>query len=134
MKTFKADFLISYADTDAGGVVYHSRYIDMAERARMMMLPEMGVRCRDLEKAEKPCGFMIHKLEIEYKRPAFLEDVLTVETQVLRIGGATFDLLQTVKRGDETLVEIKVYALAVAGVGKPTRIPAPIREKFAAVM
>ena len=100
----------------------------------MMMLHEMGVRCRDLEKAEKPCGFMIHKLEIEYKRPAFLEDVLTVETQVLRIGGATFDLLQTVKRGDETLVEIKVYALAVAGVGKPTRIPAPIREKFAAVM
>lgn len=134
MKTFKADFLISYADTDAGGVVYHSRYIDMAERARMMMLHEMGVRCHDLEKAEKPCGFMIHKLEIEYKRPAFLEDVLTVETQVLRIGGATFDLLQTVKRGDETLVEIKVYALAVAGVGKPTRIPAPIREKFAAVM
>ena len=134
MKTFQSRFSICYADTDAGGVVYHSRYIDMAERARMMMLHEMGVRCRDLEKAEKPCGFMIHKLEIEYKRPAFLEDVLTVETQVLRIGGATFDLLQTVKRGDETLVEIKVYALAVAGVGKPTRIPAPIREKFAAVM
>lgn len=134
MKTFKADFLISYADTDAGGVVYHSRYIDMAERARMMMLHELGISCRDLEKAEKPCGFMIHKLEIEYKRPALLEDELTVETQVLRIGGATFDLLQTVKRGDETLVEIKVYALAVAGVGKPTRIPAPIREKFAESM
>ena len=134
MKTFQAHFSICYADTDAGGVVYHSRYIDMAERARMEMLHELGISCRDLEKAEKPCSFMIHKLEIEYKRPALLEDELTVETQVLRIGGATFDLLQTVKRGDETLVEIKVYALAVAGVGKPTRIPAPIREKFAAVM
>ena len=53
MKTFKADFLISYADTDAGGVVYHSRYIDMAERARMEMLHELGISCRDLEKAEK---------------------------------------------------------------------------------
>lgn len=134
MKIFKAFFPISYADTDAGGVVYHSRYIDMAERARMAMLHELGIRCRDLEKAEKPCGFMIHKLEIEYKRPAFLEDDLTVETQVLKIGGATFDLLQTVKRGDETLVEMKVYALAVAGVGKPTRIPAPIREKLAESM
>ena len=134
MKTCKAKFLISYADTDAGGVVDHSRYIDMAERARMVMLHEMGIRCRDLEKAEKPCGFMVHKLEIEYKRPAFLEDVLTVETQVLKIGGATFDLLQTVKRGDETLVEMKVYALAVAKVGKPTRIPAFIREKFEAVV
>ena len=134
MKIFKASFPISYADTDAGGVVYHSRYIDMAERARMAMMHEMGIRCRDLEKAEKPCGFMVHKLEIEYKRPAFLEDELTIETQVLKIGGATFDLLQTVKRGGETLVEIKVYALVVADVGKPTRIPAAIREKFAAVM
>ena len=51
MKTFQAHFSICYADTDAGGVVYHSRYIDMAERARMEMLHELGISCRDLEKA-----------------------------------------------------------------------------------
>lgn len=134
MKKFSAKFLMCYADTDAGGVVYHSRYIDLAERARMEMLHEMGIYCRELEKSEKPIGFMVHRLEIDYKRPAYLEDELTVETEVLKIGGATFDLLQTIKCGDDVLVELKVFVLTVAGIGKPTRIPAWIREKLTAMM
>ena len=126
-------FLICYADTDAGGVVYHSRYIDLADRARMEMLHRLGIFCRDMEKSEKPVGFMVHRLEVDYKRPAFLEDELVVETKLLKMGGATFDLLQTVKRGEEVLAELKVFVLTVAAVGKPTRIPADIRTKLSEI-
>ena len=135
MKTFVSKkFLMCYADTDAGGVVYHSRYVDLAERARMEMLHELGVCCREMAAAEKPVGFMVHHMEIDFKRPAYLEDELVVETSVLKVGGATFDLAQTVKRGDEVLVELKVCVLTAAGIGKPTRIPAEIRTKLTGIL
>ena len=77
---------------------------------------------------------MVHHMEIDFKRPAYLEDELVVETSVLKIGGATFDLAQTVKRGDEVLVELKVCVLTAAGIGKPTRIPAEIRTKLTGIL
>ena len=130
MKTYMP-VSICYEDTDAGGVVYHSKYLGFAERARMHFLHEHGVFCKERAQGEKPCGFMIRHCEIDYKKPAVLEDELIVETEILEMRGAGFDCLQTVKRGEETLVEMKSQAVCVTPAGKPTRIPENVRTKLA---
>ena len=134
MKSFSYPYMVCYADTDAGGVVYHARYIDMAERARMAMLMELGLSCREALQSEKPFGLMIRKIEAEYIKPAFLEDRLTIETRLISMGGATMEFVQDVKRGEELLVSMKLTAFTVSGVGKPTRIPPVMREKLAALL
>lgn len=134
MKNFSYPYLVCYADTDAGGVVYHARYIDMAERARMVMMIGLGLSCKKALESEHPVGIMVRKIEAEYIRPAFLEDELTVETRFTAVGGATMDIVQEIKRGDELLVSLKLTAFTVSGVGKPTRIPTEMREKLTALL
>ncbi len=124
---------VCYEDTDAGGVVYHSKYLGFAERARMNFLHEHGIYCKEMAQSEKPCGFMLNHCEINYKKPAYLEDELIVETELLELRGAGFDCLQIVKRGEEVLVEIKVCVCCVTSEGRPTRIPANIRSKLAEI-
>ena len=132
MKTY-TPINICYEDTDAGGVVYHSKYLGFAERARMDFLHEHGIYCKDMAAAEKPCGFMVKQCELVFQKPARLEDELIVETEILELRGAGFDCLQIVKRGEETLVEIKLQIVCVTPSGKPTRIPPDIRTKLAEI-
>ncbi len=132
-KTFSYSHLVCYEDTDAGGVVYHSKYLNFAEQARMSFLHENGITCKEMAQSEKPCGFMIKHCEIDYRRPAVLEDKLIVETTVLELRGAGFDCLQVVKRGEETLVEMKLQVVCVTPAAKPTRIPENIRTKLAEI-
>ncbi|MBR1778503.1 MAG: YbgC/FadM family acyl-CoA thioesterase [Alphaproteobacteria bacterium] len=132
MKTYMP-INICYEDTDAGGVVYHSKYLGFAERARMFFLHEHGITCKEMAQSEKPCGFMIRHCEIDYKKPAYLEDELIVETELLELRGAGFDCFQIVKRGEETLVEIKLQVVCVAADGRPMRIPGEIRTKLAEI-
>lgn len=132
MKTY-TPVSICYEDTDAGGVVYHSKYLGFAERARMDFLHEHGIYCKDMAAMEKPCGFMVKRCELDYRTPARLEDDLVVETEIQELRGAGFDCLQTVKRGDETIVEIKLQIVCVTTGGRPTRIPPEIRTKLAEI-
>ncbi|MBO4519962.1 MAG: YbgC/FadM family acyl-CoA thioesterase [Alphaproteobacteria bacterium] len=133
MKTFLYSHLVCYEDTDAGGVVYHSKYLNFAEQARMSFLHENGITCKEMAQSEKPCGFMIKHCEIDFKRPGCLEDELIVETTLLELRGAEFDCLQVVKRGEETLVEMKLQVVCVTPAGRPTRIPENIRTKLAEI-
>ena len=130
MKTYMP-INICYEDTDAGGVVYHANYLGFAERARMLFLHERGITCKEMMQGEKPCAFMIKHCEIDYKRPALLEDDLVVETEILELRGAGFDCLQVIKRGEETLVEMNLQVVCVTPAGRPTRIPENIRNKLA---
>ena len=132
-KTFSYSHLVCYEDTDAGGVVYHSKYLNFAEQARMSFLHENGITCKEMAQSEKPCGFMIKHCEIDFKRPGYLEDELIVETTVLELRGAGFDCLQVVKRGEETLVEMKLQVVCVTSGGRPTRIPENIRTKLSEI-
>ncbi|MBO4643162.1 MAG: YbgC/FadM family acyl-CoA thioesterase [Alphaproteobacteria bacterium] len=133
MKTFLYSHLVCYEDTDAGGVVYHSKYLNFAEQARMSFLHENGITCKEMAQSEKPCGFMIKHCEIDFKRLGCLEDELIVETTLLELRGAGFDCLQVVKRGEETLVEMKLQVVCVTPAGRPTRIPENIRTKLAEI-
>ena len=123
------DLRIYYQDTDAGGIVYHSNYLDYAERARSEFLRDVGLPVNDL--LERDVAFVIKKAEINYKSPARLEDLLTVHTSIGEIRGASMVMNQTIKRGDMDLVDIVLQAVFVnPKTMSPIRLPADLKEKF----
>ena len=125
----KMDLRIYYQDTDAGGIVYHSNYLDYAERARSEFLRDVGLPVNDL--LERDVAFVIKKAEINYKSPARLEDLLTVHTSIGEIRGASMVMHQAIKRGDMELVDIVLQAVFVnPKTMSPIRIPADLKEKF----
>jgi acyl-CoA thioester hydrolase len=106
---------IYYEDTDAGGVVYHANYLKFAERARTEALRLAGIDQSDLREDHK-VAFAVRHLEIDYIKPAMLDDLLTIETTIHEIGKVSVTMQQTIRRGDVTLTSLKVK-LAVVGAG-----------------
>ncbi|MDR1361149.1 MAG: thioesterase family protein, partial [Rickettsiales bacterium] len=104
-----------YADTDAGGIVYHARYIEIAERARMNWLRGAVVPDGDI-------GFVIRELSIKYKKPLRLGDDFTVETRVLDIGAASIKIEQKFVKNDEIYAILSGTAAYIGADGKPKRI------------
>src|SRR6266568_207105 len=87
---------VYYEDTDAGGVVYHANYLGYFERGRTEFLREQGLSVRDLH--EQGYIFPVVRLEIDYRAPAVLDDLLRVATEVLEVGKTSFTLGQQVLR------------------------------------
>ncbi len=89
-------FRVYYEDTDAGGVVYHANYLRFAERARTEALRDAGIPHAEMVERYSVM-FMVHRAEIDYVRPAMLDDLLVVETETLDVGGASVVLRQVVR-------------------------------------
>ncbi len=73
--------LVAYADTDAGGVMYHGRYVELAERSRLLALHQLGW---SMERLQQELGVVpvVHKLQANFRRPARLEQWLDVATSI----------------------------------------------------
>jgi acyl-CoA thioester hydrolase len=114
---------IYYEDTDAGGVVYHANYLGYFERGRTEFLRERGLSVAVL--AEQGCIFPVVRLELDYRAPAFLDDLLRVETEVLTVGKTSFTLAQQVVRviDDRLLAAGKVTLVCTSGTLKARRLP-----------
>ena len=120
---------VYYEDTDAGGIVYHANYLKFAERARTEFLNELGLSNSDMMKQDT--AFVVSKIEIEYKRPALLEEKLSVETTIEKLGAATLILNQNVMRQNKLLAALKVSVVVVSmSEKKAIRIPEIIRNTF----
>jgi len=114
---------IYYEDTDAGGVVYHANYLHFMERARTEWLRERGY---ELNKLEQEFGFLfaVRSIDIDYLKPAHLNDLLRIEVSLARQGKASLDLDHEIFR-DETLVcraKIKLAGFA-SGSFRPMALP-----------
>ncbi|MEO7464283.1 MAG: tol-pal system-associated acyl-CoA thioesterase [Nitrosospira sp.] len=121
---------VYYQDTDAGGVVYHSTYLDFMERARYEWLRDMGFDIHSLVQVHKVI-FMVRSLNIEYFKPALLDDLLHITAQAAEIGRSRITLSQHVLRGGVTLVSATVPAVCVGADSlKPVSVPAPLRHKL----
>ena len=120
---------IYYQDTDVGGVVYHSKYIDFAERARMELLIKENVPPSVLQEKYN-AGLMVRSCNIVYYAPAKLEDEITVETQVSELKGATMVFKQTVYKGKVKLVVMDIVAVCVNLNYKPVRLPDDLRVRL----
>jgi acyl-CoA thioester hydrolase len=130
MTSHKIDIRIYYEDTDAGGVVYHANYLKFGERARSEFLRHIGHECGNLEK-EFGFIFVVKHIEVEYIRPAFLDDALTIVTTLTEMKNSSFRMLHEVKRGEEILCQLYVTLVCVdTNTIKPIRIPDEIRTGF----
>jgi acyl-CoA thioester hydrolase len=122
---------VYYEDTDFSGVVYHASYLRFLERGRTEFLRAHGLEHRTMFESTEPFHFVVFKMSIDFRRPALMDDLLSVETRIEAIGGASIEMAQAISRGDEILVAARVKIAVVAG-GKAIRIPAPLAAKLKA--
>lgn len=110
---------VYYEDTDVGGVVYHSNYLNFCERARSQLFFDAG-RSPILENGH----FVAKHIEADYLKSAKFGDLLEVKTSLLEIKNASFTLLQQVFRDEEKLFHMKINLVYLNFEGKMTKIPA----------
>lgn len=117
------EFRIYYEDTDAGGVVYHARYLAFFERGRTEFFRERGLSVGELASAGHV--FPVVHLEIDYRAPAVLDDLVRIENEVLEVGRTSFTLGQKVVRAldGKLLAAGKVTLVCVSPGMKAKRLP-----------
>ncbi len=127
---FSLPLRVYYEDTDAGGVVYHASYVRFMERARTEWLRTYGYTNTSLVK-EFGVLFVVRSLKVDYLRPALLEDMLAVSAEVREVGRSRVTLHQTVRRGEEVLVEGEVHLVCVTADGfKPVAVPDGLKTQW----
>jgi acyl-CoA thioester hydrolase len=124
-----AQYRVYYEDTDAGGVMYHASYLRFAERARTEMLRFLGYNQRHL-KHEQDIFFVVRALEIEYLKPAFLDDMLQVQSCVVKLSRTSMVINQDFLKGGETICKMTVVIICVGGKMKPVSFPEDMKEKL----
>ena len=115
---------VYYADTDFSGVVYHARYLEFLERGRSDFLRLAGVHHTELASGDDQIVWIVRRMEIDFRSPARMDDVLTIDTRTQSISGARITMAQQIRRGAALLIEAKVEAAIIGGNGRPRRFPA----------
>lgn len=126
---------VYYEDTDAGGIVYHANYLRFAERARTEALRELGLPHAAMVE-QFALMFVVRRIEIDYLRPARLDDSLAVVTRAEAVGGASARLRQAITAEDGTELAVAHVDLACVALGesRPRRIPPQWRAALASLL
>jgi acyl-CoA thioester hydrolase len=121
---------VYFEDTDAGRIVYHANYLRFMERGRTNFLRLLGTDQRGLieeTEGEAPgFAFVVRAMQIDFFKPAFLDDVLDIITVPQDVRGASITLLQQCRRGEDLLLEASVRVAFISG-GRAQRIPKALR-------
>ena len=119
---------VYYEDTDSGGVVYHSNYLNFMERARTEWLRSLKINQQTL-KDELNLLFVVHQIDIKFIKPAIFNDLIEVETVLKQITPVRVKLEQHIKRQSDLLISASVEVVGVnARTLKPVRIPQQIKS------
>lgn len=132
MRTFVWNVRVYWEDTDAGGVVYHARYLHFFERARTEWLRSLGVHQQELAEKDNRI-FTITNMNIDFVRAARLDDELAVSVHSAHASGARMTFGQDMKRASDghTIARTDVTAACLrADQFKPTRIPGWVRAEI----
>lgn len=119
---------VYFEDTDFTGLVYHARYLHFMERGRTDYLRLLGIGHNDL--AAEGLFFAVAKMAIDFRRPARIDDVLTVRTALAELGGARMVLAQRIEREATLLVAANVTIAMLRDGGRPARFPPRLRSAF----
>ena len=122
---------VYYEDTDLTGVVYHAGYLRFMERGRTEFLREHGIENGALWAADNPLAFVVAHMDIAFRAPARMDDVLDVVTTVAEVSAARLVLFQTIQRSGQTLVEATVTVATIDGAGRARRLPDVLRGLLA---
>lgn len=130
IQNFSWPIRVYYEDTDSGGVVYHSNYLNFMERARTEWLRALGFE-QTVLKDELGVIFVVHSMNITFKKPACFNDLLQVKSQLIKKGHGSIEFIQAILRDEQVLLEANVKLACVdVKTFKPLGIPAIIKEKL----
>ena len=113
------NFTVAYADTDAEGVMYHARYIEVAERARSDLSRHIAIPDGDV-------GFVAREVNIKYMYPLRLNDEFVVESRAVKIGGASMVIEQKFVKDDKICAIMNITIAYLGGDMRPKAIPESI--------
>ena len=129
MKTFTFKLKVYYEDTDAGGVVYYANYLKFMERARSDALKSLGFTNKLLIE-ENGTYIIVKSCNINYIKPALLEDDLEIKSNIKEITKTSFFMLQKVFKGNNQITEAEVHLVTINKKGKPVKIPKRLKEEL----
>lgn len=119
---------VYYEDTDFTGVVYHANYLRYFERGRSDFLRMAGVSHTDLLAHHEPTAFVVTRMEIDFKKPARIDDALLVRTTYDEARGPRLAISQRITRGDELIAAAAVSAACISLEGRPRKPPPGLVE------
>ncbi|MDX2205210.1 MAG: YbgC/FadM family acyl-CoA thioesterase [Hyphomicrobiaceae bacterium] len=122
---------VYFEDTDFSGLVYHGTYVRWCERGRSDFLRLVGNDHRALLQGvdgREPAAFVVRRMQLEYLRPARIDEVLEVVTRVKETTAATLVLDQRIGRGGTEIFTAEVMVVLVSVSGRPMRLSAALRE------
>ena len=129
MKEYVHEIKVYYEDTDSGGVVYYSNYLNFLERARTEMIDSIGLSNKKLLEEYKTL-IIVKSCNIEYLVPAKLEDKLKIYSSIESFNKASFVVIQNIKKDDNLIVKAKLKLVTVNQDGKPIKIPSVLQKKL----
>lgn len=123
---------VYFEHTDFSGVVYHARYLDFLEHGRSDYVRMLGVHHHEMADGiyDEPMAFAVHRMEIDFKAAAKIDDVLTIKTQRGTLRGMRLTFQQSIHRDDLLLLNAVVTVVLVTPEGKPKRFPQQLIEKL----
>jgi acyl-CoA thioester hydrolase len=124
---------VYYADTDAGGIVYHANYLAFCERGRTEFLRSIGFEHKSLREREG-LMFVVRYIQADYLAIAVLDDLLDITTSIAELGKTRIVMKQTVRREDKVLFEMTVTLVCINMEGRPIRPPEALIGAFTKTM
>jgi len=121
--SFSMQIRVYYEDTDTGGVVYHSNYLNFCERARSEAFFSRG-----LSPVLEQGHFVAKRVEADYITSAKLGDLLEVKNELIKMRGASFDLRQEIFKEEIKIFELVISLVYIDFEGRPQKITSEIRE------
>lgn len=116
---------VYYEDTDFTGMVYHANYLRFFERGRSDHLRDAGVSHQSLLAREDPAAFTLTNVNVTYRRPAKVDDLLHIRTRYLGMDGPRIRFVQSCLRDGELIAEAEITAVMIHADGRLRR---PIKE------
>ena len=129
MKTFTFKLKVYYEDTDAGGVVYYANYLKFMERARSDALENLGFTNKSLID-ETGTYIIVKSCNINYIKPASLEDDLEIKSNIKKITKTSFFMSQNVFKDNDQITDAEVHLVTINKKGKPVKIPEALKEEL----
>ncbi len=132
-KEFIHEIKVYYEDTDVGGVVYYSNYLKYLERARTEFINSIGLSNKKLLDEYKTL-IIVKSCNIDYIKPAKLEDKLQIYSTIESFKKASFIILQNIKKNDDLIIKAKLKLVTVNKEGKPIKIPSVLENQFKSLL
>ena len=123
---------VYYEDTDAAGIVYSANWLRFLERGRTELLRLLGQEHSALREA-RGVNWVVRRCAIDYLKPARLDETINIRTHCGELRGASLDMIQEARRGEEILVHAELIVACMGENGRPVRLPPLARAALAEV-